>query len=173
MDAYRTLRAFFQWLMKEEVMAPDWKNPMLKVKAPKVILDPLEPISIQDARALIATCQRAHFIGERDRALFLFLLDIGAREREACNMNIKDVDLNTGAVMIRYRKGGKTRMVFIGRTTRRGMRAYLRMRHDQSPAVFVSKDEERLTYDGLRQLLERRAKRAKLTDKPKLHGFRR
>ena len=25
--AYRTLRAFFQWLMKEEVMAPDWKNP--------------------------------------------------------------------------------------------------------------------------------------------------
>ena len=34
--------------MKEEVMAPDWKNPILKVKAPKVVLDPLEPISIQD-----------------------------------------------------------------------------------------------------------------------------
>ena len=32
-------------------------------------------------------------------------------------MNTKDVDLNTGAVMIRYGKGGKTRMVFIGRTT--------------------------------------------------------
>jgi site-specific recombinase XerD len=48
--AYRTLRAFFQWLVKEEVMAPDWKNPMLRVKAPKVVLDPLEPISIQDVR---------------------------------------------------------------------------------------------------------------------------
>ena len=119
--AYRTLPAFFQWLMKEEVMAPDWKNPMLKVKAPKVVLDPLEPISIQDVRALIATCQRGDLIGERDRALFLFLLDTGARAREACNMNIKDMDPNTGAVMIRYGKGGKTRMVFIGRTTRRGM----------------------------------------------------
>lgn len=32
-------------------MAPDWKNPMLKVKAQKVVLDPLEPISIQDVRA--------------------------------------------------------------------------------------------------------------------------
>jgi integrase/recombinase XerD len=53
------------------------------------------------------------------------------------------------------------------------MRSYLRMRHDQSPAMFVSKDEERLTYDGLRQLLGRRAKRTKLTIKPKLHGFRR
>jgi len=54
--AYRTLRAFFHWLLKEEVMAPEWKNPMLKVKAPKVVLDPLEPISIEDVRALINTC---------------------------------------------------------------------------------------------------------------------
>ena len=154
-------------------MAPEWKNPMLKVKAPKVVLDPLEPISIEDVRALINTCQRGDFIGERDRAIFLFLLDTGARARELCNMNIKEIDLNTGAVMIRYGKGGKTRMVFIGRKTRRAMRAYLRMRHGQSPAVFVSKDDERLTYDGLRQLLERRAKRAKLGNKPKLHGFRR
>jgi integrase/recombinase XerD len=171
--AYRTLRAFFQWLMKEEVMAPDWKNPMLKVKAPKVVLDPVEPISIQDVRALLNMCQRGDLIGERDRSLFLFLLDTGARAREACNMNLKDVDLNTGAVMIRYGKGGKTRMVFIGRTTRRAMRAYLRLRHDPSPALFISKDEERLTYDGLRQLLERRTKRANLSNKPKLHGFRR
>src|SRR3989304_4747492 len=160
---YRTLRAFFQWLVKEEVMAPEWKNPMRKVKAPKVVLDPLEPISIEDVRALINTCQRGAFIGERDRAIFLSLLDTGARARELCNMNIKEIDLNTGAVMIRYGKGGKTRMVFMGRKTRRAMRAYLRMRHDQSPALFVSKDRERLTYDGLRQLLERRAKLAKLS----------
>jgi site-specific recombinase XerD len=171
--AYRTLRAFFQWLMNEEVMAPDWKNPMLKVKAPKVVLDPLEPISFQDVQTLINTCQRGDFIGERDRSLFLFLLDTGARAREACNLNIKDLELNTGAVMIRYGKGGKTRMVIIGRTTRRAMRAYLRLRQNSSPALFVSKDEECLTYNGLRLLLERRAKRAKLSNKPKLHSFRR
>jgi len=171
--AYRTLRAFFHWLANEEVMAPEWKNPMRKVKAPKVVLEPLEPISIEDVRALINTCQRGNFIGERDGAIFLFLLDTGARAQELCNTNIKEIDLNTGAVMIRYGKGGKTRMVFIGRKTRRAVRSYLRMRHDQSPAMFVSKDEERLTYDGLRQLLERRAKLAKLGNKPKLHGFRR
>ena len=141
-------------------MAPEWKNPMLKVKAPKGFLDPLEPISIEDIRALINTCQRGNFIGERDRAIFLFLLDTGARAQELCNTNIKEIDLNIGAVMIRYGKGGKTRMVFMGRKTRRIMRSYLRMRHDQSPVLFVSKDRERLTYDGLRQLLERRAKLA-------------
>ena len=140
-------------------MAPDWKNPMLKVKALKVILDPLEPISIQDVRALLNTCQRGDLIGERDQTLFLFLLDTGARAREACNMNIKDVDLNTGAVIIRYGKGGKTRTVFIGHTTKRALRTYLHLRHDPSPVLFISKDQERLTYDGLRLLLERRAER--------------
>lgn len=54
-------------------MAPDEKNPMLKVMAPKVVLDPLEPISIEDVRALINTCQRGDFIGERDRVILLLL----------------------------------------------------------------------------------------------------
>jgi integrase/recombinase XerD len=53
------------------------------------------------------------------------------------------------------------------------MRSYLRMHPNQNPALFISKDGERLTYDGLRQLLERRAKSAKLCNKPTLHGFRR
>src|ERR1043166_7913152 len=75
--------------------------------------------------------------------------------------------------MIRYGKGGKTRTVFIGRTTRRALRAYLHLRHDPSPVLFISKDEERLTYDGLRLLLERRAKRAQLSNKQKLRGLRR
>src|SRR5690242_3096112 len=116
--------------MKEEVMAPSWKNPMPKVKARKVIFDPLEPISIQDVRALPNTCQRGDLIGERDRSLFLLLFGTGARAPEARNMNTKDVDLNIGVVMIRYGKVGKTRMVFVGRTTRKTIRAYLQLPHD-------------------------------------------
>jgi site-specific recombinase XerD len=106
--AYRTLRVFFRWLIDEEIMPPEWKNPMLKVKPPRVVIEPLEPISIRDVRSLIDSCQRGTFIGERDRAIFLFLLDTGARAQEACNMNIKDIDLHTGSIMIRNGKGGKT-----------------------------------------------------------------
>ncbi len=36
--AYRTLRSFFHWLFNEEVMPPEWKNPMKKIKPPKLIL---------------------------------------------------------------------------------------------------------------------------------------
>lgn len=38
-------------------MAPDWKNPMPRVKATEVVLDPLELISMEDARALTNTYQ--------------------------------------------------------------------------------------------------------------------
>lgn len=169
--AFRILRSFFRWILNEEIMPPEWKNPMLKVKTPKVSADPLEPIG--DVRALIDTCKRGDVIGERDRAIFLFLLDTGVRAQELCNTNVGDIDLNIGSVMIKYGKGGKTRTVFIGRKTRRSLRTYLRIRHDSSPSLFVSKNGERLTYDGLRQILERRGITAKLGKRPTLHSFRR
>lgn len=171
--AYRALRAFFRWLGNEEVMPPEWKNPMLKVKAPKVSLEPLEPISLEDVGLLIGTCVRGNFAGERDRAIFLFLLDSGVRAQEMCNIDIQDADLNTGEVKVRYGKGGKTRAVFLGRKTRRALRAYLRLRNDQCPAMFVSRERERLTYNGLRLLLDRKVILAKLETKPSLHDFRR
>ena len=60
-------------------------------------------------------------------------------------MNVKDIDLNTGAVIKRYEKGGNIRIVFIEYTTRRAMRAYLRPVHDSSTALFISKNEEHLS----------------------------
>lgn len=123
--AYRTLRAFFRWITEEEIMTADWKNPMQKVKAPKVNIDPLEPIALEDVKKLIDTCQQGSFMGERDKSIFLFLLDTGARAQEVCSTNINDVNLNTGSVMIRYGKGRKSRMVFMGRKTRRALRSWI------------------------------------------------
>ena len=49
----------------------------------------------------------------------------------------------------------------------------MKIRYDRCPALFVSKTDERLTYDGLKQILERRAKSAGLKKEPNLHDFRR
>jgi len=37
-------------------MDTGWKNPILKVKAPRVVLEPIEPISLEDVEALIDSC---------------------------------------------------------------------------------------------------------------------
>ncbi len=86
---------------------------------------------------------------------------------------MEDVDLDNGSVMVRHGKGGKSRIVFIGQKTRRAIRAYLHWRDERSPALFACRFGERLTYEGLRQLLERNASKARLPSRPTLHSFRR
>jgi integrase/recombinase XerD len=172
--AYRSIRAFLFWIEKEEMMPADWKNPIKRVDAPKVPDRIIEPVSLDDVNLLLATCKGNNFFDKRDKALLFFLLDSGARAQEVCDVNLDDVELNTGKVLIREGKGRKSRFVFINRTTVKALRAYLRLREDlQTPALFASKTMERLTYDGLRQLIQRRSKLAGLKNEPTLHDFRR
>jgi integrase/recombinase XerD len=168
--AYRTLRAFLYWF-EDEVEPEGWKNPIRKVRAPKVAIEPLEPAEISDIRAMISTCSD-DLLGARDRAILLGLIDTGARASEFLNINLDDMNQATGAILIRSGKGGKPRSVFLGKKSRKAIRAYLRMRKDDSNALWATKDGERLTYSGLRSMLKRRSILAKV-DAPTVHSFRR
>lgn len=131
---FRALRTLLLWIGQEEIMPMDCKNPIHKVKAPKVPNELLDPISLEDVNALVATCKHS-FSGARDKAMVLGLLDTGARAQEFLNLNLEDVELTTGAVVIRRGEGRKPRMVFLGRKTLRVIRAYFRFRHDTNSAL--------------------------------------
>jgi len=169
---FRPLRTFLIWLEEEEIMPPDWRNPIRKVKAPKLPVEPIEPITIEDVHALLETCGK-NFAGLRDKAMILGLLDTGARAHEFLNLNLEDVELATGSALIRQGKGRKPRMVFLGRKTIRAIRGYLRSRHDNNPALWVSVHGDRVTYAALRCLLRRRAQTSLLKNIPTPHDFRR
>jgi len=169
---FRPLRTMLYWLEEEEIMPAGWKNPIRKVKAPKLPTDPIEPIQIEEIHQLLKTCQ-GNYSGVRDKAMMLGLLDTGARAKEFLNLNLEDVDLATGAVMIRQGKGRKPRMVFLGRKTIRAIRGYIRCRKDNSPALWVSNHGERMTYSALRCFLRRRAEQIGLKSIPTPHDFRR
>ena len=100
-------------------------------------------------------------------------MDTGARAQEFLNLNLEDIELSTGSVLIRQGKGRKPRMVFLGRKTLRAIRAYFRFSRDISPALWVSIHGERVTYTALRCLLRRRARLAWLENIPTHHDFRR
>jgi integrase/recombinase XerD len=169
---FRSLRTLLLWVEQEEIMPFDWKNPIRKVKAPKLPVEPIEPISLQDIHSLLETCKQS-FSGSRDKAMMLGLLDTGARAQEFLNLNLEDVELASGSVLIRQGKGRKPRMVFLGRKTIRAIRIYFRFRRDSNPALWVSFQGERVTYNALRCLLRRRAQLAELKDIPTPHDFRR
>jgi integrase/recombinase XerD len=126
--AYRSIRAFFYWVEKEEMMLVDWKNPIKKVDAPKVPAKIIEPVPLEDVDLLLATCKGNSLFDKRDKAIMLFLLDTGARAQEVCDVNLEDVEMNMGKVLIREGKGRKARFVFIGSKTIKALRAYLRIR---------------------------------------------
>jgi site-specific recombinase XerD len=169
---FRTLRTPLLWIGQEEIMPDGWKNPIRRVKSPKLPIDPIEPIQIEEIHQLLKTC-KSNYSGARDQAMILGLLDTGARAKEFLNINLEDVDLATGAVMIRQGKGRKPRMVFLGRKTIRAIRRYLRYRRDNHPALWVSIHGERMTYTALRGSLRRRAEQIGMKSIPTPHDFRR
>lgn len=174
--AYRTLRTFLYW-WEQETEPDGWKNPIKKVRAPKLAVEPLEPVSIDIVRKLIETCEEKTLLALRDKALLVFLLDTGARASEVCAVNLEDIDLVSGSIEIRCGKGRKPRIVFLGQKGRRALRAYLKLRNregswDGKTPCWINKDGERLTYWGLNEIIRRRARVANV-GKPELHDFRR
>ena len=173
--AYRVLRTFLRWYENE--VEPEgangvrWKNPIRKIKAPRIGTEPLEPADLNSVKAMLAVCDKT-FLGLRDQAILLALLDSGVRAREALAINLEDINLISGAILIRSGKGHKPRVVYLGKASRKAVRAYLRNREDDSPALWIGQSGERLSYTGLRAILVRRAKEAGAIA-PSLHSFRR
>jgi integrase/recombinase XerD len=170
--AYRALKAFLFW-WEREVEIDGWHNPIRKVRGPRVAIEPLDPVSFEDIKKLLVTCFRGTVTDKRDIAIMLVLLDTGVRAHELLNINLEDLDLNTGSVMIRRGKGRKPRMVYLGKKSRKAIRAYLRDRQDDLPYLWTANTGVRFTYAGLRSMLIRRIQYARLESRPTLHSFRR
>ncbi len=168
---YRTVKTFLRWYDLEA--EPDnWKNPIRKVKAPRVPKVILEPAKIADIESLLQACKGDDILAVRDTAIFLFLLDTGTRARELTSIDLKDVNYISGEIIIHHGKGSKERTVYIGKRARRALRAYLKLRKDNIPPLWLSDDKERLSYRGLDGILKRRSIQAKIPPQT-LHSFRR
>lgn len=171
---FRCLRAFLNWY-EIEAEPEGWSNPIHKVKAPKLPTEPLDPVSIETVARLLKTCEPGTFTGDRDKAILLCLLDTGARASEFLAMNLDDLHNAQNTILIRQGKGKKPREVYLGRKSRAALRKYLRHREDRTQAVWVTHPRYgsgRLSYDGLREVLSRRASSSRVKV-PTLHEFRR
>lgn len=167
---YRAVKTFLRWY-EEEAEPEGWKNPIKKVKAPKLTIQPIQGVSMPDFGALQAAAAGTTQ-SERDQAILLALLDTGARAAEFVAMSLSNVNLITGAILIPKGKGSKPRTVFIGKKSRKAIRGYLRTRTDESGALWVTDEGERLTQAGMRQVIKRLAAKAGIPE-PSAHDFRR
>lgn len=107
----------------------------------------------------------------RDRALLEFLYGVGARVSEAVALDIDDVDFVTAAVLLRG-KGGKQRIVPLGRAAAEAIGAYLvrarpafAQKGKGTAAVFLNQRGGRISRQGIWAILKVSAERAGI-DRP-------
>ena len=96
---------------------------------------------------------------DRDIALIILLLDTGIRSGEACRLNIKDLDLENGEVLITpygsSQRKTKSRVLPIGKATRRALWRYLASRSgtDGNDPLFLTVAGKRMNPNSVRLLL--------------------
>jgi hypothetical protein len=96
----------------------------------------------------------------RDRAIILVLPDTGLRSSELCALDIGDVEIKTGKIIVRHgpedgSKAGRGRTVYLGNTTRHSLWRYLVTRDDrntESSPLFAA-GHHGLNRDSLRHLV--------------------
>jgi integrase/recombinase XerD len=123
--------------------------------------------------------------GQRDRAILEVLYSTGIRLKELINLNVGNIDLVRGLLTVRRGKGGKDRVVPIGKSACAAVTAYLSIRSQfqiTSPgrkrppalyeaALFLNRDGGRLKPLSLGRLVRRHALAA--LDRPvSCHKFR-
>jgi site-specific recombinase XerD len=169
----RALRAFFHWVVAEaEYLESD---PLTKIPKPKIKRTPMRFLSKAELEAIWKSFPARTRQGERDKLIFLLLVDTGIRASELCGIVLEDVNLATATITIRG-KGGHTRVVGMSQTTLNQLITYVR-RYRQKCAVgellLIANKRQPVGYWGLQRILERWAKQAQISVPFSAHSFRR
>lgn len=149
----RAIRAFLNYCVRDDLIAV---SPFKKVKMPILEKKVPQSLSVEDFQKILKACKY-----ERDKAIFVFLLDSGVRASELLSINVEDVDMKEGTVMIHLGKGQKGRTVYIGAGTRKQLKRYLIKERDgdntnpKEPLFTRQDNNARLDYDGLKQMMRR------------------
>lgn len=123
------LRSFFSWLLEEEYID---KNPMLKIKTPKIPKRLREGLSAEESEILRESCK-----SDRERAMLEFFLSTGCRLSEVASLNIFDLDFHNLTFRV-IGKGNKERIGYFTPKAKLLIQKYLQTRKGTSEALFTS-----------------------------------
>jgi integrase/recombinase XerD len=155
------LKRFAAWLADEGELPSD---PLLRMPAPKLDQKVINPLTDDQLKRLIETCQGKTFRDRRDEAIVRLMLETGLRASEVVGLQVSDVDLTRGLLVVRRGKGFKGRIAPFGPQVATALDRYLRMRRrhadETDPQLFVGAQRKSFSYWGLAKSLRDRAKGA-------------
>ncbi len=169
------VKSFFKFMVAEGIIKA---SPTEGVSSPKTGRSLPKPISISEARRLIEQPSKLSTPdAKRDKAMLELLYASGMRVSELVSLNLSDIDTKGGYVRC-FGKGHKERMIPIYEQAALTVGEYINEARPQlSPssdetALFLNRRGERLTRQGLWQILKGWAKEAGLEAQVTPHTLR-
>ena len=171
------LRSFYRFAVGEELIDHD---PTATVGSPKRPRSIPKAISLEQVERLLDS-PGDEPLGLRDRAILETLYGSGLRISELVGLDVDDVDVPGGNVLVRSGKGGKGRRVPLGRAARHAVERYLtgvrpelakRAGRSARGALFLNARGQRLSRQGCWKILKGYAGSAGLERQVSPHTLR-
>jgi len=134
------------------------------IKPPKLPKQFPYVLNNSQVQALLKAAYHRNFEGIRNYAMILMFLDTGIRRSELINLNLRDIDLASRSLRV-IGKGNKERIVYLGRVAAKALREWLSKRgfREYDDGTFITRAGDRLKLRYIDKLMERIAKKAKIT----------
>jgi integrase/recombinase XerD len=173
----RGVKQLYGFLVWEGYMAGDPSRVLVYTKEPKTL--PRSILSEEDVRKILKVPDTSSVTGYRDKAILEVLYSTGLRNQEIRFLKVTDVDWEEGFVRVEKGKGGKGRMVPMGKVACRwvenyvkGIRPLLVKKDPESPWLFLPVRGGQMSREALSEVVVRLAKRAGLNKWVTPHTFR-
>ena len=181
------VRGFLRYLVRHGYLQRGYVEQLDYVKAPQLL--PTSVLTHAQVRGLLARIDTRTAAGHRDRTMLEVIYSTGIRAGELLALDVGHVDI-PNATMLVHGKGGKERMVPVGRTALRflgsylvGVRPFLLARRvlgrngGSAPvdeqALFLTSRGTRVSYPRLLEYVHRYAESADIPVNVTPHTFRR
>ncbi|WP_424910680.1 tyrosine recombinase XerC [Thermovenabulum sp.] len=167
------VRAFYKYLLKEEVIKSDPTLHIQGMKLPKKLPEFLYPNEINE----LLNLPDNSCLGIRDKAILELLYATGIRVGEMTNIKLKDLDLSNKILFV-FGKGSKERIVFFGEKAKESLETYLKisrpilLKGREEEHLFLNKNGTRLTDRSIRRIVEKYVKKLSFIKKVTPHTIR-
>jgi integrase/recombinase XerC len=171
-----SLRGLFKFL-KRRSLCPD--NPAAHTRTPRIRRPLPRFLSVDEAVAFMEMDMGNEPAAKRDAAIVETLYGGGLRVSELTNLNLDSVELESGLVRV-VGKGGKERIVPIGKAATTAIIAYRQVRHlmvrkgreGDAHALFLNRDGGRLSARSVQRMVRKRGLALGTRESVHPHGLR-
>ncbi len=151
------LRTFLKYLAVRAYILGSMPDVLLAPKEPQTL--PMSVLTHAQVKKLLTAVHTDTPQGIRNRAILELLYTSGIRAAEVLALDVGDVDLHAATAKVTG-KGGKERVVPIGKSAMRwvetyikGVRPFVTRDDPDEQGLFISYQGVRLTYSGLRRVI--------------------